>query len=265
MPSGRLLRVFITGASSGIGAALARHYAHKGATLGLVARREDLLTRLAAELNVPCTVHAADVRDSTALARAAHDFIAAHGTPDVVIANAGVSRGTLTRHAEDTTVFRDILDVNVLGIVNTFQPFMEPLTRNGGGTLVGIASVAGFRGIPGTGAYAASKAAAITYLESLRVELRESGIRVITICPGYIATPMTERNPFPMPFIIDADTAATKIARVIRRSKPFAIIPWQMAIVGRLYRLLPRFVFDRIFSRTPRKPRGADRSSGDSA
>ncbi|HET8610557.1 MAG TPA: SDR family oxidoreductase [Burkholderiales bacterium] len=265
MPSGGPLRVFITGASSGIGAALARHYAHEGAILGLVARRKDALTQLAAELNAPCTVHAADVRDAETLAQAARDFIAAHGTPDIVIANAGVSRGTLTRHAEDTTVFRDILDINVLGIVNTFQPFVEPMIRNGSGTLVGIASVAGFRGIPGTGAYAASKAAAITYLEGLRVELRGSGVRVITICPGYIATPMTAHNPFPMPFIIGADVAAMKIARVIRRSKTFAIIPWQMAILGRIYRVLPRMIFDRIFSRTPRKPRGVEHSGEDSA
>jgi short-subunit dehydrogenase len=263
MPPGGPLRVFITGASSGIGAALARHYAREGAALGLVARRKDALTQLAAALNVPCTVHAADVRDGAALAQAAHDFIAAHGTPDIVIANAGVSRGTLTRHAEDTKAFRDMLDVNVLGIVNTFQPFVGPLIRNGGGggTLVGIASVAGFRGIPGVGAYAASKAAAITYLESLRIELRASGVRVITICPGYIATPMTAHNPFPMPFIIDADSAAIKIARVIGHGRSFAIIPWQMAILGRIYRVLPRAIFDRIFSRTPRKPRDGKHSA----
>ncbi|MGH8599707.1 MAG: SDR family oxidoreductase [Burkholderiales bacterium] len=265
MPPDGALRVFITGASSGIGAALARHYAREGAALGLVARRKDALTQLAAELNVPCTVHAADVRDAAALAQAAHDFIAAHGTPDIVIANAGVSRGTLTRHAEDTTAFRDMLDVNVLGIVNTFQPFVEPLIRNRGGTLVGIASIAGFRGIPGVGAYAASKAAAITYLESLRIELRASGVRVITICPGYIATPMTAHNPFPMPFIIDADAAAIKIARVIGRGRSFAIIPWQMAILGRIYRMLPRMIFDRIFSRTPRKPRGKHSDGDDTA
>jgi short-subunit dehydrogenase len=125
-----------------------------------------------------------------------------------------------------------------------------------GGTLVGIASVAGFRGLPGGSAYSASKSAAITYLESLRVELHGSGVAVVTICPGYIRTPMTAANRYPMPFIIDADEAARRFARVIARKRRFAVIPWQMALVSFVLRHLPRWLFDRLFARAPRKARG---------
>ena len=138
------------------------------------------------------------MRDADGARAAAADFIARFGAPDIVIANAGVSRGALTEHAEDLAAFRAVLDTNVLGLVHTFQPFHRGDARRAArGALVGIASVAGFRGLPGSGAYSASKAAAITYLESLRLELRGTGVAVVTICPGYIATPMTESNPYP--------------------------------------------------------------------
>lgn len=123
------------------------------------------------------------------------------------------------------------------------------------GRLVGIASVAGFRGLPGSEAYSASKAAAIAYLESLRVELRDSGVRVLTICPGYIRTPMTDVNDFPMPFLLEADDAARRIARAIGRGASFAVISWQMAVVGWLLRRLPNWLYDRMFNKAPRKPR----------
>jgi len=125
----------------------------------------------------------------------------------------------------------------------------------GGGKLVGIASVAGYRGLPGAAAYSASKAAAIAYLESLRVELRESGIKVITVCPGYVSSPMTSGNPYPMPFIISADDAASKIVSIIERGKQFAVIPWQMAFIARVLRVLPNWLYDRLFTGVPRKPR----------
>jgi NAD(P)-dependent dehydrogenase (short-subunit alcohol dehydrogenase family) len=173
----------------------------------------------------------------------------------VVIGNAGVSIGTLTDRAEDEPVFREILDINVVGLFNTFQPFLPLMRAARGGTLVGIASVAGFRGLPGAGAYSASKAAAIAYLESLRVELHGSGVRVVTISPGYIATPMTERNPYPMPFILNADEAARRIARAIERRRSHSVIPWQMGLVGGVLKVLPRPVYDRLFARAPRKPR----------
>ncbi len=247
--------VFITGASSGIGAALARHYAARGAVLGLVARREDALRELAATLGATCATYACDVRDQAAMQAAGRDFIAAHGLPRIVIANAGISHGTLTEHAEDAAVFRDILEVNVTGMVHTFQPFVAPMRERGSGALVGIASVAGFRGLPGASAYSASKAAAIAYLESLRVELRPSGVQVTTLCPGYIATPMTARNPYRMPFLLEADDAARRFARAIEAGRGFAVIPWPMAIVGRILRALPDALYDRLAARAGRKPR----------
>ncbi|HWD35805.1 MAG TPA: SDR family oxidoreductase [Casimicrobiaceae bacterium] len=248
--------VFITGASSGIGEALARQYAAQGASLGLFARRASELERVARTL-APASVesYAGDVRDAGALERAAKAFTARVGVPDVVVANAGISTGTVTGHAEDLSVFGRVFDTNVLGIVNTFQPFIAPMRERRRGTLVGIASVAGFRGLPGSGAYSASKAAAIAYLESLRVELRASGIAVVTVCPGYIATPMTAGNPYPMPFLMQPDVAARKIARAIARRKRFYVLPWPMALAGRVFRALPRPLYDRMFANAPRKPR----------
>ncbi len=248
-------RIIITGASSGIGAALVRHYARSGATLGLIARSKSTLEQLAAQLSTPHQIYSVDVRDALGLQAATADFIARYGCPDIVIANAGVSTGTLTELPEDLAAFKDVLDINVAGMVHTFQPFIGAMRTAGSGTLVGIASVAGFRGLPGAAAYSASKAAAIAYLESLRVELRTSDVKVITICPGYIATPMTAQNPYPMPFILSADAAARQIADVIDRGKTFAVIPWQMAIVARVMRALPNWLFDRLFSNAPRKPR----------
>ena len=248
-------RVIITGASSGIGAALALHYAQCGATVGLIARRKAALEDLVAQISTPYQIYALDVRDSMAMRTAADDFLARFGCPDMVIANAGVSTGTLTEFPEDLAAFKDVLDINVVGMVSTFQPFIGAMRSARRGTLVGIASVAGYRGLPGVAAYSASKAAAISYLESLRVELRANGIRVVTICPGYIATPMTAQNPYPMPFILSADTAARRMARVIDRGKTYAVIPWQMAIVARVLRMLPNWLYDRVFGNAPRKPR----------
>jgi NAD(P)-dependent dehydrogenase (short-subunit alcohol dehydrogenase family) len=254
----------ITGASGGLGLALAQHYLEQGAVVGVIARRASLLQSLAGQFPGRVFPYALDVRDAPALQAAAQDFIAQAGVPDIVIANAGVSTGTLTEHAEDIEVFRQVMDINVLGMVKTFQPFISAMraavSSHGKGrfppTLVGIASVAGFRGLPGASAYSASKAAAISYLESLRVELRDSGIKVVTVCPGYIRTPMTAGNPYPMPFILEADEAARRIARVIERGKPFAVVPWQMALAGRALGLLPNRLYDLLFSRAPHKPRG---------
>lgn len=248
--------VFITGASSGIGAALARHYAGQGARLGLVARREAVLRELAAGLGGGHRCYGADVADADAMAAAAQDFIAGAGLPDIVIANAGVSVGTLTECAEDHAAFARVLQTNVLGMVASFRPFIAPMRARGAGTLVGIASVAGIRGLPGAGAYSASKAAAIAYLESLRVELRGSGIRVVTLLPGYVETPMTAVNDYAMPFLLPADEAARRLARVIARGASRAVVPWQMAIAARLMALLPDALYDRLAARAGRKPRG---------
>lgn len=249
-------RVVITGASSGLGLALARHYLVCGADVAAIARRSELLQNLAAEFPGKVHCYALDVRDVAAVQQAACDFIARVGVPDVVIANAGVSVGTLTEYAEDINAFGQVMDINVLGMVKTFQPFLASMRDARHGTLAGIASVAGFRGLPGAGAYSASKAAAITYLESLRVELHGSGVKVVTICPGYIKTAMTNINPYPMPFILGADEAARRIARAIARETSFAVIPWQMGLVSVLLKLLPRWLYDRLFAHAPHKPRG---------
>ncbi len=247
--------VFITGASGGLGAALALHYAREGATLGLVARRADALRAAAARLRVPTAIYPADVADRGALRAAAADFIARHGIPDIVIANAGVSVGTLGAEDEDLAVLERVLATNVVGLAATLAPFVAPMRGRGGGTLVGIASIAGLRGLPGAGAYSASKAAAIAWLESLRVELRGSGVAVVTILPGYIDTPMTRVNPYPMPFLLPAEDAARRIARAIRARRSSAIVPWQMAVAGYLLRRLPNGLYDALAARGPRKPR----------
>jgi short-subunit dehydrogenase len=252
------VRVFLTGASSGIGEALARFYAARGDTLGLLARREEQLRTLKAALGVPAETYAVDVTDLQAVKAAAAAFIAKHGLPDIVIANAGVSHGTLTEFEDDVDVFRQIMDINVNGVVNTFHPFIAPMKARGSGSLVGVASVAGFRGLPGASAYSASKAAVISYCEALRVELRRPGVQVTTICPGYIATPMTAGNPYPMPFIIPAGEFAQRCARAIDAKASLAVIPWQMALFGRIFRAVPNFLYDRMMAKAGRKPRKSE-------
>lgn len=247
------LRVFITGASSGLGAALARHYGARGALLGLAGRRLDGLLDTAAGLDA--RLYQADVRDAAAMQAAAEAFLNDLGPPDIVIAAAGISVGTLTEYAEDATVFRAVMDANVLGLVHTFQPFIASM-RPAGGVLCGISSVAGVRGLPGGGAYSASKAAATLYLEALRLELKTHGIAVVTVAPGYIDTPMTRVNPYAMPFKMTAAAAASKIARCIARRHAYTIIPWQMAWVAHLLKWLPIPVYDALFRNAPRKPRG---------
>lgn len=255
------MRVFITGASSGIGEALARHYAAQGAHLGLVARRTEVLETLRAGLPNPQqhSVYALDVNDHAALARAAEDFLARQGGVDVVLANAGVSQGTLTEHAEDLPVFEQIIATNVLATVATFSPFVAAMRAQRSGRLVGIASVAGIRGLPGAGAYSASKSAVISYCESLRVELHGFGIKVVTIAPGYIDTPMTQHNAYPMPFLMPAGRFAALAASAIARGTSYAVIPWQMGVVAKLLRLLPNWLYDAAFSRAPHKARKADK------
>lgn len=255
-----MTRVFITGASSGIGAALATEYAARGAILGLVARRRELLEQLAASLpNAHLhKVYAVDVLDHGALAAAAQDFIATQGGADVVIANAGISHGTLTEFAADLPVFDTILATNVSATVATFAPFIAAMKAQPGPCrLVGIGSVAGIRGLPGAGAYSASKAAVLSYCESLRLELKRDGIKVVTIAPGYIDTPMTRHNKYPMPFLMPAGRFAAKAIDAIERGASYAVIPWQMGVVAKLLRALPNAVYDFAFSRAPHKARKA--------
>lgn len=253
-------RVFITGASSGIGAALARRYAEQGAQLGLVARNRQALDQLIAALpnSERHRAYALDVTDHGALAKAAADFLDG-GSVDVVIANAGISQGSLTEYAEDLAVFERIFAVNVTASVATFGPFIAAMkiqaTAGAQCRLVGIGSVAGIRGLPGAGAYSASKAAVISYCEALRVELRDSGIKVVTIAPGYIDTPMTRGNPYPMPFLMAPETFAAQAVAAIDAGLSYRVIPWQMGLVARLLRLLPNWLYDRISGKLGRKPR----------
>ena len=250
-------KVFITGASSGIGEALAVYYAAQGATLGLAARRSEFLDGLNARLGGGHACYPLDVTDAPALHAAAVDFIERFGAPDVVIANAGVSAGTLTEYEEDLAVFRRVMDTNVYGMAATFAPFIPAMKAAGGERrLCGIASVAGIRGLPGAEAYSASKAAAISYLESLRLEMRPYGIKVVTIAPGYIESPMTAVNPYSMPFLLPAAKAAERFAAAIARGVSYTVIPWQMGVVAKLLRLLPNALYDRLFAGAPRKPRG---------
>lgn len=258
-----LRHVFITGASSGLGRALARHYAMRGARVGLVGRREDALRELAAVLPGSHDWYAVDVRDRPTLHAAAADFLSrCGGTVDGVIASAGISAGTLTQHIEDFDVFQAIVQTNLLATVATFEPFIAGMRRAGAGRLVGISSVAGVRGLPGAGAYSASKAAVTVYCESLRNELAGDGIRVVTIAPGYIRTAMTAHNPYRMPFLMDADEFAARAAAAIERGDGYRVIPWQMGMVARLMRLLPNALYDRLARNAPRKPRQGDTTGG---
>jgi NAD(P)-dependent dehydrogenase (short-subunit alcohol dehydrogenase family) len=251
-------RVFITGASSGIGAALAREYAARGAVLGLLARRRDMLDALVATLPHPerHRAYAADVTNHAALASAAADFIAAHGGADVVIASAGISYGTLTERPEDLPLFASVFATNVHATIATFASFIGAMKdARGPRRLVAIGSLAGVRGMKGAGAYCASKAAVHSYCESLRLEMRPYGIRVVTIAPGYIDTPMTSNNRFPMPFLMPAERFAARAVDAIEAGSSFRVIPWQMGLVARLLRVLPNVLFDALFARAPQKAR----------
>lgn len=252
------MKIFITGASSGIGAALARHYAKQHAgdlVIGITGRNAERLQALCGELgSATVQTYVNDVTDRNALREATDDFLRRFGTPDLVIANAGISTGTDGGRDGDMEVLSRVLETNVTGLAATLQPFVRPMRAAGRGRLVGLASVAGFRGLPGSGAYSASKAAAIAWLEALRVELHDSGVRVITICPGYIDTPMTRVNNFTMPFLMSAEDGARRIARAIDSGRSLVIVPWQMRLVFSVLRLLPPWLHDAVFSRAPRKP-----------
>jgi short-subunit dehydrogenase len=258
-------RVFITGASSGLGAALARRHAEQGAMLGLVARRTQQLQELVQSLPNPDRhrIYAVDVTDHAALAAAARDFLAEAGGVDVVIASAGISLGTLTEHAEDFAVFERIVATNLIATVATFTPFIAAMREQAASgnrdcRLVGIASVAGIRGLPGAEAYSASKAAVISYCESLRLELKQSGIKVVTIVPGYIDTPMTQVNRYRMPFLMPAHRFAERAVAAIDAGVSYRVIPWQMGIVAKLLRMLPNWLYDLAFANAPRKARAGE-------
>lgn len=249
---------FITGASSGIGQALALHMHGAGWRLALVARRSNELEQWAQArgLHAPeVCVYAGDVRDVTAITAVGRGCIARQGLPQAVIANAGVSMGMDSARFEDLEVLRATLETNNLGLAATFQPFIAPMCARGRGTLVGIASVGGIRGLPGHAAYCSSKAAVISYCESLRGECRPHGVKVVTIVPGYVDTPLTQGNPYPMPFLMTTQAFAARAFDAIQAGRSYCVIPWQMGVVAKLLRLLPNAWFDRFLAGRPRKPR----------
>lgn len=249
---------FITGASSGIGQALAACYHQAGWRLALVARRTDLLAQWAVGQGYsPDTyrIYAADVGVVDSIVAAGHQCIHEQGLPDVVVANAGISIGMDTAHREDLDVLRDTLATNNVGLAASFHPFLGPMRERGSGTLVGIASVAAIRGLPGHAAYCASKAGVVAYCESLRGECRGSGVRVVTLLPGYVATPLTARNRYSMPFLMQPEAFAKRALAAISSGDSYRVIPWQMAVVAKLMRVVPNGLFDRLVSGRGRKQR----------
>ncbi len=250
--------VFITGASSGIGQALAARYAQAGWRLALVARRTgEVQTWAHAQGLTPerWAVYAADVQDVDSIVAAGQRCIAEQGLPDVVVANAGISIGMDSAERADLDVMRETFAVNNLGLAATFQPFIAAMRERRSGSLVGVASVAAIRGLPGHAAYCASKAAVVAYCESLRGECRDASVRVVTLVPGYIATPLTAGNHYPMPFLMPVAAFADRAFRAIERGSSYCVIPWQMGLVAKLLRLLPNPLFDRLFAGRGRKQR----------
>ena len=252
---------FITGASSGIGQALALDYHRAGWALALVARRTDLIQAWAAASGLSedsYQIYSADVADVDAMAVVGARCICAQGVPDVVIANAGISVGIDSAVREDLDVLAQTFAVNNIGLAATFHPFIAAMKARGSGKLVGIGSVAAIRGLPGHGAYCASKAAVVAYCESLRTELRGTGVRVVTLCPGYVDTPLTQGNRYAMPFMLTAGEFAARAARAIDDGVSYRVIPWQMGVVAKLMRLLPNAVYDRAVQGRGRKKRRSE-------
>ena len=253
--------VFITGASSGIGQALAHRYHQAGFRLALVARRtSEVKTWTSAQGISPDSyeIYSADVSVTDSIVAAGRDCIARQGVPDVVIANAGISVGMDTAVLSDIDVMARTFATNNIGMAATFQPFVDAMVQRGSGTLVGIGSVAGIRGLPGHGAYCASKAAVISYCESLRGELRPHGVRVVTVSPGYIDTPLTQQNRYSMPFLMQPADFADRAFRTIQAGVSYRVIPWQMGVVAKLLRMLPNPLFDKVLAGRPRKRRQSE-------
>jgi short-subunit dehydrogenase len=250
--------VFITGASSGIGQALAARYAQAGWRLALVARRTREMQAWVDARGLcadRASVYGADVAVVDSIVAAAAQCMAQQGLPDVVIAAAGISVGMDSTERADLDVLREVLATNNVGLAATFHPFLAGMQARGSGSLVGVASVAAIRGLPGHGAYCASKAGVVAYCESLRGECRGTGVQVVTLLPGYIATPLTAGNPYPMPFLMPAEAFAERAFQAIASGDSYAVIPWQMAVVAKVLRLLPNALFDRIMGGRGRKPR----------
>ena len=249
---------FITGASSGLGQALARRYHLAGYQLALVGRRaaqiETWAGRQGFKTGSYC-IYSADVAQADSIVAAGLACLDAQGVPDVVLACAGMSIGVDTGQRTDLDVMARTFTTNNLGTAATFHPFLAAMKTRGNGTLVGMGSVNAVRGFAGHGANCPSKAAMVNYLECLRLELRASGVKVVTICPGYVATPLTQANQFSMPFLLQPEEFAERAWAAIEAQVSYRVIPWQMGVVAKALRVLPNWVFDRAFAGRARKPR----------
>ena len=242
------MRVFITGASSGLGEGLARHYARAGATIGLCARRASVLSAVAAAIERDggrAIVHAGDVSDTAAMEQAATAFAAECGGVDLVIANAGIGipHQTLQGKAEPIA---GLMRINVIGVTNTIVPFVPIMIRQGSGTLVAMGSVAGQRGLPGRAAYSASKAAVATFMDALRLELAGTNVHAMTLCPGFVETPLTATLPGKLPFVLKLDEAVAQMTRAIERRERRFLLPWQMRLLGHVLALAPEALVRRL-------------------
>lgn len=252
---------FITGASSGIGQALAARFYEAGYRLALAARRTAEIEAWAASRGIgpsDIEVYGADVAQIDSIVAAGAACVERQGVPDVVIANAGISVGIDTEDRRDLDVLAETLAVNNVGLAATFHPFVVAMRARGSGRLVGIASVAAIRGLPGHGAYCASKAGVVAYCESLRGELRASGVKVVTLLPGYVDTPLTRGNRYGMPFLLQPEAFADRAFRAIEAGASYRVIPWQMGVAAKLMRLLPNALFDRAVQGRGRKKRRND-------
>ncbi|SEJ94774.1 Short-chain dehydrogenase [Variovorax sp. OK605] len=253
--------VFITGASSGIGQALAASFHDAGYRLALVARRTAEIESWAQARRISADryqIYSADVAQTDSIVAAGHACIAQQGLPDVVIANAGISVGIDTGERSDLDVLAQTFATNNVGLAATFHPFVRAMEQRGTGRLVGIGSVASIRGLPGHGAYCASKAGVVAYCESLRGELFKSGVKVVTLCPGYIDTPLTQGNRYGMPFLMTAEDFAAQALRAIEAGTSYRVIPWQMGVVAKIMRMLPNAVLDRAVQGRERKKRSGE-------
>lgn len=246
--------ILITGASSGLGAALARAYAAPRVRLALAARRRDRLEALAADCRAAgaeVAVQPLDVTDKAA-ARAWVEACAESAPIDLLIANAGISAGT-GAGGETEEQARDIFAVNLVGVLNVVHPALDQMRPRKAGQIAIVSSIAGYRGMPGAPAYSASKAAVMAYGEALRGELADEGVAVTVICPGFVKTPMTAVNDFPMPFLMEAERAARIIRRGLARNAALITFPLPMRLAAWWMRVLPSGLVTKLLANGPKK------------
>lgn len=251
-------KILITGASSGIGAELAREMARRGARVGLLARREDRLKELAEEIErigARVAWAAADVTDAESLERGLDHLVRELGGVDIVVANAGTNQQEPPHRFEPGRALQ-LYDINLLGAIRLIDWALPRFLEQGSGQIVGVASVASYFGLPANAAYCAGKAALRIHLQSLRVSLKHSNIAVTTICPGFVKSELTDEFPGKMPFFWPTDRAARLMADVIEKRRAEVIFPWQMRWIVRIMtRLLPRALVERLVTPGPRRPR----------